>query len=453
MSAQKRICVIGAGPSGMSVLYHYNKLKQEGKDVPQIVCYDKQSDWGGLWLYSWETGIDQYGEPVHGSMYRGMWTNNPKEVIELPDYTFQDHFKKPIPSFLPREAMFDYLKGRWSQSDLRQWIKFNHVVRHVTYNDDTDDFSVVVKNLPEDKDLPAQRFDYVIVATGHFSVPNIPYFEGIDQFPGRIIHSHDLRNASQFKGDRILVVGDSFSGVDIAIQTLKYGAKNVIISYRTSALGYKWPSEIEERPLLNKVEGNTVHFKDGSSAEVDSIILCTGYRHHFPFMEESLRLKASDKETWYPPGLYKGVLWYPRGNNKLMYIGMQNQLYVFTMFDIQAKWALEYIVGDREVPDKKTMEADVDNWNQRLNEVGDVIGILDFQTEYVKLLAEEVKYGCDVDCAHMIKHELVYSVDHPLSYKDTCYVSNHSGVKSIKHHTSFMEAFDDSIETFLDTKQ
>ena len=56
MSQAKRVCVIGAGPSGMSVLYQFNQLKAHGKEIPEIVCYDKQSDWGGLWKYSWETG-------------------------------------------------------------------------------------------------------------------------------------------------------------------------------------------------------------------------------------------------------------------------------------------------------------------------------------------------------------------------------------------------------------
>ena len=56
MSRAKRVCVIGAGPSGMSVLYHFNRLKTQGKEIPEIMCFDKQSDWGGLWKYSWETG-------------------------------------------------------------------------------------------------------------------------------------------------------------------------------------------------------------------------------------------------------------------------------------------------------------------------------------------------------------------------------------------------------------
>ena len=45
-------------------------------------------------------------------MYHNLWSNSPKEALELPEYTFDDHFSKPIGSFPPREAMFDYLKGQ-----------------------------------------------------------------------------------------------------------------------------------------------------------------------------------------------------------------------------------------------------------------------------------------------------------------------------------------------------
>ena len=38
--------------------------------IPEIVCYEKQSSFGGLWNYSWRTGSDEHGEAVHGSMYR-----------------------------------------------------------------------------------------------------------------------------------------------------------------------------------------------------------------------------------------------------------------------------------------------------------------------------------------------------------------------------------------------
>jgi cation diffusion facilitator CzcD-associated flavoprotein CzcO len=54
---KKRVCIIGSGPCGMSVLCQFDKLKKQGKVIPEVACYDKQSDWGGLWRYSWRTGM------------------------------------------------------------------------------------------------------------------------------------------------------------------------------------------------------------------------------------------------------------------------------------------------------------------------------------------------------------------------------------------------------------
>ena len=36
-------------------------------------------------------------------MYRYLWSNGPKECLEFADYSFDEHFGKPIPSFPPRE--------------------------------------------------------------------------------------------------------------------------------------------------------------------------------------------------------------------------------------------------------------------------------------------------------------------------------------------------------------
>ena len=54
MSKKARVCLIGAGPSGMSALYHFEKM---GNDAPEVVCYEKGNTWGGLWNYTWMTGI------------------------------------------------------------------------------------------------------------------------------------------------------------------------------------------------------------------------------------------------------------------------------------------------------------------------------------------------------------------------------------------------------------
>ena len=100
-----RIAIIGAGPSGMAQLRAFQSAKAKGLQVPEIVCFEKQNDWGGLWNYTWRTGIDEHGEPVHGSMYRYLWSNGPKEALEFADYTFDEHFKKPIASYPPSRSV------------------------------------------------------------------------------------------------------------------------------------------------------------------------------------------------------------------------------------------------------------------------------------------------------------------------------------------------------------
>jgi trimethylamine monooxygenase len=41
-------------------------------------------------------------------------------------------------------------------------------------------------------------------------------------------------------------------------------------------MGYKWPSQISEKPVPTHFVGNVAYFNDGSKIEVDSIIMCTG---------------------------------------------------------------------------------------------------------------------------------------------------------------------------------
>ena len=362
--SSKRVCLIGAGPSGMCLLYQAGQLLKAGREVPEIVCFEKQSNWGGLWNQSWRTGIDEFGEPVHGSMYRHLWTNGPKEALELPDYTFDEHFGKAIPSFPPREVLFDYLQGRWiKEGNLRKMIRFNHMVRSVAFDEETQMFSVMVKDLKDNKVLKEERFDNVIVATGHYSTPNVPSLPGIESFPGRVLHSHDFREAKEFKDMRLMVVGASYSAEDIALQCFKYGAKSITCTWRSKPMGFDWPEGITERPMVSKIDGNTCHFKDGFSCDVDAIILATGYLHSYPFLPDSLRLV--DRNILFPKNLYKGTVWTNGASGKLLYIGAQDQYYTFSMFDVQALWAMKYMLGDIEAPSKKEIEENCESWSAR----------------------------------------------------------------------------------------
>ncbi len=114
--------------------------------MPEIVCYEKQSDLGGMWNYTWRTGLDQHGEPVHGRMYRSS-VNGPKECLEFADYSFEEHFGRPIPSYPPRAVLHDYIMGRVDQDDVRKYIRFDTAVRwveRVPTENGSDRFAVTV---------------------------------------------------------------------------------------------------------------------------------------------------------------------------------------------------------------------------------------------------------------------------------------------------------------------
>jgi trimethylamine monooxygenase len=444
-----RVAIIGTGPSGLSQLVAFEAARKKGARVPEIVAFEKQSDWGGLWNYTWRTGLDEYGEPVHGSMYRYLWSNGPKECLEFADYTFDRHFKQPIPSFPPREVLYDYILGRAKKRGVRKQIRFSTPVRFVEYSGKTGKFKVTSENL-KDHSTKTENFDYVIVATGHFSVPNVPRFEGVEKFPGRVMHAHDFRDAQEFSGRRLLVVGASYSAEDIALQCHKYGAQHVTMCWRTKPMGFHWPEGMEERPLLTGLSGKTAHFKDGSSQDIDAIILCTGYQHHFPFLEEKLRLKTHNRLN--PPGLYKGIFW--EKNPKLMYIGMQDQFYTFSMFDLQAWVARDFILGRIKLPSKARMEKETAKWVAREEKLKNPHEQIDFQTDYLKDLARDTDYPkFDLDaCVRMFnewEHDKEESI---LGYRNHAFSSPCTGTMAPVHHTSWFEAMDDSMQSFLASK-
>ena len=182
---KKRIAIIGAGPSGLAQLRAFQSAHEKGGEPQELVCFEKQSDWGGLWNYTWRTGLDENGEPVHGSMYRYLWSNGPKECLEFADYSFEEHFGRPIASYPPRAVLWDYIKGRVEKAGVRKFIRFNCPVRHISYDEANGTFTVIAHDHTTDT-LSTETFDHVIVASGHFSTPNVPEFEGFENFGGRI---------------------------------------------------------------------------------------------------------------------------------------------------------------------------------------------------------------------------------------------------------------------------
>ena len=447
-----RVAIIGAGPCGISQLCAFAAAKSgagggaEKNEPPEIVCYEKQGDLGGLWNYTWRTGLDEYGEPVHCSMYRYLWSNGPKECLEFPDYTFEQHFGRPIASYPPRAVLADYIRGRVENAGVEKYMRFNTVVRRVVWFDKTKQFTVIAHNLTDDS-ISVEKFDYVVVANGHFSTPNMPYFAGFETFNGRVLHAHDFRDAREFTGQDLLLIGTSYSAEDIGSQCHKYGAKSITCSHRTAPMGFHWPDTWREVPLLTGVKGNTATFKDGTTTDVDAIILCTGYLHHFPFLSDELRLKTTNR-LW-PTDLYKGVFW--EANPNLMYLGMQDQFYTFTMFDAQAWYARDVMLGRIPLPDAAAMKKHSQAWRAREEKLEDDEAMIWFQGDYIKDLLADTDYpDYDVEAVNKTfmdwehhKHEDI------MGFRNNAHPSLITGNAQPTHHTPWLEAMDDSMESYL----
>ena len=441
-----RVAVIGAGPSGLAQLRAFQSAAAKGESIPEVVCFEKQDNWGGLWNYTWRTGLDEYGEPVHGSMYRYLWSNGPKEGLEFADYSFEEHFGKQIASYPPRAVLFDYIQGRLEKADVRKWIRFRTPVRWVEEDKASGKFNVISHDLVNDTQQ-TEQFDHVIVANGHFSTPNVPQFDGFDTFSGRVLHAHDFRDALEFKDKDVLIIGTSYSAEDIGSQCWKYGCKTVTVSHRTAPMGYKWPDNWQEVPLLQKIDKDTAHFKDGTSKKVDVVILCTGYQHHFPFMAENLTLHTANRLA--TADLYKGVVF--NNNPALMYLGMQDQWYTFNMFDAQAWYARDVIMGKIALPDETVRAADVVARVASEDAIEDDYGAIRYQGDYVKELIAETDYpSFDVEAANEAFFQWKkHKKENIMTFRDNGYKSAITGSMAPKHHTTWAEALDDSLETYL----
>ncbi|WP_120003047.1 NAD(P)-binding domain-containing protein [Nesterenkonia muleiensis] len=440
-----RVAIIGAGPSGMAQLRAFASAAAQGAEIPEIVCYEKQSDWGGQWNYTWRTGVDEYSEPVHSSMYRHLWSNGPKECLEFADYTFDDHFGRPISSYPPRAVLWDYINGRVAGAGLKNWVRLSTSVRRVEAHR-SGGYLVTAEHLPSQTET-TEQFDEVIVASGHFSYPNVPSFSGIETFPGPVVHAHDFRGAEHLAGKHLLVIGGSYSAEDIGIQSHKLGAASVTFSYRSAPMGFGWPQSLQEWPLVERFEGTAVHFADGRSRDFDAVVLATGYRHHFPFLSEELKLRTAN--TLYPDNLYKGVVY--EGAPGFYYLGMQDQWFTFNMFDAQAWFVRDVILGRIGLPQAEQRRNDVNRWLSRMEAAATVRDDVQFQADYIKDLIEATDYPA-FDLDTVVETFLEWKHDKKediLTYRDRCYRSVMTGTVAVPHHTSWMQALDDSLEAYL----
>ncbi|MET0972954.1 MAG: NAD(P)-binding domain-containing protein, partial [Thermoleophilaceae bacterium] len=110
---------------------------------------------------------------------------------------------------------------------------------------------------------------------------------------------------------------------------------------------------IKVKPTMARIEGGTVHFVDGTSAEVDTIIWCTGYRITFPFLASEL---IATERNHVP--LFRRVV-HPE-HPGLYFIGLVQPLgAIMPIAELQSEWIADVLQGRAALPDAATMREEI----------------------------------------------------------------------------------------------
>ena len=351
--------------------------------------------------------------------YEALWTNGPKEGIEFFDYTYDEHFGRQLPVYVPRKALLEYMLARVVKhcpDFFEKYVQFNTVVQEVVYNHEDRKFHVTIYNTITGVSS-SLLFDKCIWAAGDNAEPFMPpsLLEKFHGFQGKIIHSS---NTSSFlddvKGKRVLLVGGSYSAEDLALMACKLGVEQVYIASRGDDNVNTWteqwpddkveclscctPARVENGSTIVLGRTELVDYQKFEMLDdeepimlrdIDTVILCTGYSAQFSMLDHELG-KWADKKEFYTrtfpvpddwkmapndmteimkdiphpkEGRWSGSLQgYPdlyRGllieNPNMMFLTHNHEDYPILGIDGVAWLLLRYITGDRKLPTMEEM--------------------------------------------------------------------------------------------------
>lgn len=336
-NSSPRICVIGAGPSGITAAHN---LRAAGlTDVTVFDCGEKV---GGNWVFDDHSGHSSVFETTH--------------IISSRQHSQYQDFPLPpgTPDYPSHRVLAKYFQDYAAHFGLLPSIQFRTQVVRCTLLDGGN-WEVATRPVGnEDAPTSVQTFDRLVVANGHHWKPRWPSWPGT--YSGQLLHSHDFKRAAPFAGLRVLVIGGGNSACDVAVETGRISARTDIswrrgywivpkfvfgtpgdVIYERSVARLPWvpravryrvmelllrllngPHEryglpqpdhrfgethptvnsellyalrhgtVGSRPDVARVDGLTVHFVDGTQADYDSIICCTGYEIAHPFLDPTL---------------------------------------------------------------------------------------------------------------------------------------------------------------------
>lgn len=311
----RTIAIIGAGPSGVTAA----KYLRAEKAFDKIVLYEQRSRLGGIWNHTPDQRDEDFfaipqTEPIRRNqeptwrdatntrdrghqeasflspIYDKLETNIPRGLMGFQDLNWPEESQL----FPQHETVLQYILD--FSKDVEEMVELETQVTDVQPNDQEPNGSWIVKtqNL-RTKETQEHTYDAVIVANGHFIVPYVPDIVNIREWnkacPGAISHSKYFRTPEDFAGKKVVVVGNSASGLDISSQIAPVCRQPLLWSSRSVSMfdpnKTADPTKTEKPPIRKfLLDSRGVQFEDGTiEHEIDAIVFATGYFYSLPFLE------------------------------------------------------------------------------------------------------------------------------------------------------------------------
>jgi NADPH-dependent glutamate synthase beta subunit-like oxidoreductase len=185
-----RVCVIGAGPSGLTTI---KQLLDEGLEV---VCFEKSDDIGGIWHR-------HAGDDDEMKVYDDLVLSISLKLMAFSDFMVDDR------QFVGRKGYLEYLHRYADHYALERHARLNSAVEYV--RPVGSEWLVAVRS--EGKTVE-HLFDAVAICSGPFRERNMEV-EHLADFRGAVVHSSRYRNNEKYRGKKVLVVGLTESGADV----------------------------------------------------------------------------------------------------------------------------------------------------------------------------------------------------------------------------------------------
>ncbi|KAK4558606.1 hypothetical protein RGQ29_008064 [Quercus rubra] len=193
--------IVGSGPSGLATAACLSQ-----QSIPYIIL-EREDCIASIWKkYS----------------YDRLHLHLAKQFCELPYMSFPASY----PTFVPKKLFIQYLDDYVSHFNISPM--FQRTVEFAEYNEVSKRWIVKARNASSGE-VEIYSAKFLVVATGETTNPFTPEVEGLNTFPGEVLHSTQYKLGREFKNKNVLVVGSGNSGVEIALDLANHGAKTSII--------------------------------------------------------------------------------------------------------------------------------------------------------------------------------------------------------------------------------